>query len=304
MDRILNHLVGFRTRNKTHMIIAGVYYVLTFIMAMFMDGMQFFMLCFSWCTPFVVFAIIDFIKTKNGKNLIAIPVCFFIVAIATAATQDLPDLQTITINAETIEISDIYDKQPVTYTVSPDGAATYDIELMSDDPEIATFVGDDIMGKTEGTTQIYAVDGKTGIKSAPVTVTVVDPEKQEQRQATANEIMNEIDLIDENNLLENKTKIEQLYKKYNESDEKIKSLITNGDKIVDLNNRCAELEQQERQQQKTQSQESDSETIVYIGETGTKYHHQNCGTLKGNGRPISLEDAIEQGYTACKVCYR
>lgn len=41
---------------------------------------------------------------------------------------------------------------------------------------------------------------------------------------------------------------------------------------------------------------------VYIGETGDKYHRESCSTLKGNGTPISLEDAIAQGRTACKVC--
>lgn len=41
---------------------------------------------------------------------------------------------------------------------------------------------------------------------------------------------------------------------------------------------------------------------VYIGETGTKYHRQSCGTLKGNGRPITLDEALAQGREACKVC--
>lgn len=41
---------------------------------------------------------------------------------------------------------------------------------------------------------------------------------------------------------------------------------------------------------------------VYIGNTGTKYHKESCRTLKGNGTAISLDDAIAQGRTACKVC--
>lgn len=41
---------------------------------------------------------------------------------------------------------------------------------------------------------------------------------------------------------------------------------------------------------------------VYIGKTGTKYHRQDCGTLKGNGTAITLDKAIAKGRTACKIC--
>lgn len=49
---------------------------------------------------------------------------------------------------------------------------------------------------------------------------------------------------------------------------------------------------------------SDNSTAstVYIGKTGSKYHRQNCRTLKGNGSAISLSDAKSQGRTACKIC--
>lgn len=46
----------------------------------------------------------------------------------------------------------------------------------------------------------------------------------------------------------------------------------------------------------------DTANTVYIGKTGTKYHRQNCRTLKGKGSPISLSDAKAQNKTACKVC--
>lgn len=41
---------------------------------------------------------------------------------------------------------------------------------------------------------------------------------------------------------------------------------------------------------------------VYIGKTGTKYHRQDCGTLKGNGTAITLDEALAEGRTACKIC--
>ena len=42
---------------------------------------------------------------------------------------------------------------------------------------------------------------------------------------------------------------------------------------------------------------------VYVGKTGSKYHYQGCRTLKGGGIPMSLDDAIAEGRTACKVCH-
>lgn len=45
-----------------------------------------------------------------------------------------------------------------------------------------------------------------------------------------------------------------------------------------------------------------SVTIVYIGKTGTKYHKENCSTLRGNGKAIPLDDALAQGRSACKLC--
>ncbi len=45
-----------------------------------------------------------------------------------------------------------------------------------------------------------------------------------------------------------------------------------------------------------------NDIIVYIGETGNKYHKASCRTLKGNGSPITLTEAQAQGRTACKIC--
>jgi len=41
---------------------------------------------------------------------------------------------------------------------------------------------------------------------------------------------------------------------------------------------------------------------VYVGATGTKYHTQNCRTLKSTKIPMSINDAKSKNYTACKVC--
>lgn len=50
------------------------------------------------------------------------------------------------------------------------------------------------------------------------------------------------------------------------------------------------------------SADSSSSETVYIGDTGTKYHREDCRTLKGNGHAITLDEALAQGREACKVC--
>ena len=44
--------------------------------------------------------------------------------------------------------------------------------------------------------------------------------------------------------------------------------------------------------------------IVYVGKTGSKYHHKDCSTLKDGAFPMSLSDAEAEGRTSCKVCHK
>ena len=46
-----------------------------------------------------------------------------------------------------------------------------------------------------------------------------------------------------------------------------------------------------------------SDIIVYVTDTGNKYHNLGCQYLSQSCYSISLDDAIEQGYTACSVCW-
>lgn len=43
-------------------------------------------------------------------------------------------------------------------------------------------------------------------------------------------------------------------------------------------------------------------TVVYITETGEKYHREHCQYLSKSKIPISLEDAIAAGYGRCSRC--
>ena len=46
----------------------------------------------------------------------------------------------------------------------------------------------------------------------------------------------------------------------------------------------------------------DIEKVFYIAKTGKKYHLENCRTLRGEKETIDLNEAIKNGYEACKVC--
>ena len=52
----------------------------------------------------------------------------------------------------------------------------------------------------------------------------------------------------------------------------------------------------------TSSSKNTKKDIVYIADKGTKFHTSGCRTLKKNKYEITRQEAIEQGYTACKVC--
>jgi len=41
---------------------------------------------------------------------------------------------------------------------------------------------------------------------------------------------------------------------------------------------------------------------VYITKTGEKYHKKSCGYLKYSSKKIELEEALNLGYLACKLC--
>lgn len=53
---------------------------------------------------------------------------------------------------------------------------------------------------------------------------------------------------------------------------------------------------------KTSPANENKEVVVYITDTGSKYHRSGCRYLKKSKHSISLSDAKDQGYTPCSVC--
>jgi hypothetical protein len=47
---------------------------------------------------------------------------------------------------------------------------------------------------------------------------------------------------------------------------------------------------------------SASEIYVYIKEGGKRYHKKNCSVVPTGKTRVTLQEAVDRGYTPCKVC--
>ena len=74
--------------------------------------------------------------------------------------------------------------------------------------------------------------------------------------------------------------------------------------IAETNETKANENTEVKSENKTASENkiNDAEKIVYISKTGKKYHLENCRTLRGEKEAIDLNEAIKNGYEACKIC--
>jgi hypothetical protein len=54
----------------------------------------------------------------------------------------------------------------------------------------------------------------------------------------------------------------------------------------------------------TTSQRAEQDSVVYITREGKKYHRPDCSFLNRSKLRVSLKEAIENKYEACKRCYR
>lgn len=46
------------------------------------------------------------------------------------------------------------------------------------------------------------------------------------------------------------------------------------------------------------------QSYVYVTESGTKYHKEGCSYRKGKIQNLTLDEAVQEGYTACSRCYQ
>lgn len=70
---------------------------------------------------------------------------------------------------------------------------------------------------------------------------------------------------------------------------------------VPATTRAQSYPRQEQQARPNIAIDGDSNS-VYVTPTGAKFHSKYCRTLKGSYRPLTRDQATNQGYEACKVC--
>jgi competence protein ComEC len=71
---------------------------------------------------------------------------------------------------------------------------------------------------------------------------------------------------------------------------------------VDVKPIKAEEDIEEAANEEAVDEDTDTDSIVYVTETGGKYHVDGCRYLKKSKIKISLSDAKSQGYEPCSVC--
>ena len=101
------------------------------------------------------------------------------------------------------------------------------------------------------------------------------------------------------------TKIAEQEQQIKDNEEKINKLQTENDDLKKDNDNL------KSSVNSTVENTSNSNTIlsneattqmVWVGNTGTKYHRQSCRTLRGGGHQISYQQAISEGRQPCEIC--
>ena len=237
---ILNHIVGFRSRNKVHMLVAGIYYLLSVIIALSTKEDFLFSIVFFFTAPITIFAIIDAIKYKSAISLIPIPICFIILVIAVSITPN-KDVKpsAISIAADEIYFEDINQEIKLDYSVKPGNANYSSVKFYSENEDIAVFDDNVLKAISEGETFVYAEIENTEIKSDKVKVTVVDKEN-----IFAQEAQNVIEKIDAIGTvtLESKNLIEEAETAYNALTPEAQGKVTNYSVLTEAIESYRELE--------------------------------------------------------------
>ena len=108
---------------------------------------------------------------------------------------------------------------------------------------------------------------------------------------------NKISVLEEDNKTLNK-QIETLEEQKEEKTEAPQS--TNANNVIEAD---SNINTSSSTNNSSVPKTDNEEQMVWVGETGTKYHYQDCRTLKGNGHQITLKQALAEGREPCKVCH-
>ena len=90
--------------------------------------------------------------------------------------------------------------------------------------------------------------------------------------------------------------------KVKETDTETNKETTAKDKTTVKPTEKEETEKATKAETTSQKSKNDTASVVYITDTGTKFHRADCSSLSKSKTEISRSEALKQGYEACKRC--
>ena len=223
-------------------------------------------------------------KNKNKKSkrkVILFGGLFFILYIAVSFWLN-PNVSSITIDNEDIVI-DVNSSKKVNFKFTPDNGYSTDMKvvvskdkILSTDDTITTSQSDFTIrsGKKTGTVTLYIKDNRSDISSNKMKVKVEDKAAIKKAKEEA-----------KRKAEEEKKKKEEAAKKKAEAE-------------------AAKKKAEEEAKRKAEAAATESqEEMVWVPNTGSKYHsNPNCSNMD-NPREEPISEAKSEGFTPCKKCY-
>ena len=213
-------------------------------------------------------------EKAHRKSFLAFAVFAFIVGLGYSIVLDI---DTISVKSNKNIVMDINSSKKISYSIDPEGANTDELKLVSSGSSIlVTKLDKDnskftIKSKTKtGTTTVYLKDNNAGVTSKKIKVTVEDKKAIAEAKKKAEE--------------EKKRKAEEAKKK-------------------EQARIAAEKKRAEEANQATEQAATKKEEIVWVSNTGSKYHsNPNCSNMR-NPVKETLSDAKSRGLSPCSKCY-
>ena len=189
----------------------------------------------------------------------------------------VPDIDTISVKSGKNVVMDINSSKKFSYSVDPENSNTEKLKIVSSDPKILSIKLDKDHNKftinsrsDTGTTILYLKDDNADVTSKKIKVKVEDKKAIAEAKKKAEE--------------EKKRKAEEAKKK-------------------EQARIAAEKKKAEEAKQATEQAATKKEEIVWVSNTGSKYHsNPNCSNMR-NPIKETLSDAKSRGLSPCSKCY-
>lgn len=193
----------------------------------------------------------------------------------------VPDIDTISVKSDKNVVMDINSSKKFSYSVDPENSNTDKLKIVSSDPKILSVKLDKDHNKftinsrsNAGTTTLYLKDDNADVTSKKIKVKVEDKKAIAEAKKKAEE--------------EKKRKAEEAKKKE-------QARIAAEKKKAEAAKQAAE--------QTTEQTTTEKEEMVWVSNTGSKYHsNPNCSGMR-NPIKETLSDAKSRGLSPCSKCY-